>query len=45
MGKLREGNAQEVASGQLVTGPHSNSGSSVKEARISDYLPAVFDSH
>lgn len=44
MGKLREGNAQEVTSEQL-TGPDSNPGSSVNEAGISDYLPAVFDSH
>jgi len=45
MGKLREGNAQEFESGQLVTGLDSNPGSSVNKAEISDYLPAVFDSH
>jgi len=45
MGKLKEGNAQEVASGELATGPDPNPESSVNEAGISDYLPAVFDSH
>jgi hypothetical protein len=45
MVKLREGNAQEFASGQLVTDPDPKPGSSVNEAGISEYLPSVFDSY